>query len=825
VGARVHNLKDVSVTLPRTGRTIVSGVSGSGKSTLAFDLVFAEGQRRFLDCVSPYARQYITQLGRPDATRIAGIPPTVAIEQRTTRGGAHSVVANATEIASFLRLLFARVGSDATAASLRRTPDELALWLQDQWGQREVGVCAPAVSSRKGYHKPVFARAARMGHSEILVDGVLLPPTPTPRLRRRQLHAIDWVLGRAMTADLERLGDLLERAATLGGGQVRILVGQGSVPEIQGPFEVVAADSHVRRQQFDPRLFSPHTTLGACPACSGTGTLEEADERGGDSGQRHAATCPICDGERLGPAGRRVRFSGHRLPELLAMTPPRLIATLEACQLDARGQLIAQGPIKAICERARFLVDVGLSYLTLDRPVRSLSGGEAQRIRLAAQLGAHLSGVLYVLDEPTIGLHPTDTDILLGALARLQLRGNGVLMVEHDEATLRTADVLVDMGPGAGVEGGEVLVAGPLSDALGDPRSVTGACLRAPRPRVRETPRPLDEVPFIALQGVRHHNLQGVDVKLPRGRLTVVTGVSGSGKSSLVHDVLARAVDASRGAGVWQSAEGLDGLTRVVRVDDQPIGKNPRSIPATYVGVWNAIRTHFARLPEARLRGFTASRFSFNVKGGRCDACSGQGQVKLEMSFLPDAYSTCDTCGGRRFNAQTLQVTYDGHSIHDVLQMPVRDALVVFERVPKIQRAMQLLDDVGLGYLELGQPSTTLSGGEAQRIKLVSQLLGRKRPDTLIVLDEPSIGLHMADVPKLLAVVHRLVDAGTTVVVIEHNLDVINEADWVIDLGPGGGPDGGRLLYEGPFEGLARVDGSRTGDWLRRASDKRGVGT
>jgi len=808
VGARVHNLKDVSVTLPRTGRTVVSGVSGSGKSTLAFDLVFAEGQRRFLDCVSPYARQYITQLGRPDAVRVDGIPPTIAIEQRTTRGGARSVVANATEVSSFLRLLFARLGSDATASSRRRTPEELAEWLQGQLDGREIGVCAPVVHARKGYHKPAFSRAARMGHAEILVDDVVMPPIPTPRLRRNRLHTIDWVLGRTMTDDQERLIDLVDRACTLGGGKVRILLGHDSVPEVLGPFDIVPTGSHVRRQQFDPRVFSPHTQLGACPSCGGTGSVELEDDV--------VETCPSCDGERLGPIGRRVRFGGHRLPELLAMTPPRLLAALEALDLDARDQIIAEGPVASIVERAGFLVDVGLDYLTLDRSVRSLSGGEAQRIRLAAQLGAHLSGVLYVLDEPTIGLHPTDTDILLGALARLQLRGNGVLMVEHDEMTLRTADVLVDMGPGAGVEGGEILVAGPLEDALNHPQSVTGACLLAPRPPVREVPRPLDDVAWIALNGVRHHNLDGVDVRLPRGRLTVVTGVSGSGKSSLVHDVLAHAIDPSRGAGTWDASEGLEGLERVVRVDDQPIGKNPRSIPATYVGVWNAIRGLFARLPEARLRGFTASRFSFNVKGGRCEACAGQGEMKLEMSFLPDAYTPCDTCAGERFNAATRHVAYDGHSIADVLEMPVREALALFERVPKIQKALQLLDDVGLGYLQLGQPSPTLSGGEAQRIKLVSHLLGRKRPDTLIVLDEPSIGLHMADVPRLLAVVHRLVDAGTTVVVIEHNTDVIREADWVIDLGPGGGPDGGEVLYQGPYEGLRGAERSRTGAWLAR---------
>ena len=812
VGARVHNLRDVSVTLPRRGRTVVSGVSGSGKSSLAFDIIFGEGQRRFLDCLSPYARQYITQLERPDADRIAGIPPTVAIEQRTTRGGGRSTVANVTEIEPFLRLLYARLGEGSATGRDRMTPSALARSLAERWPEGEVAVLAPVIKQRKGFHKPVFRRAIKMGLSEVLVDGQLRAPRPSMRLRRNHHHDVDIVVGRVFTDEPERLIELVERAALLADGEVRFARGQGSWPDVDGPWEVSSEDAAaVRRAQLDPRLFSPRTIVGQCPDCTGAGWIDNDLDPDG-----LPLVCPSCRGERLGPAGRSVRFGGHRLPELLALSAPGLVHILETLQLDPRGEAVAQGPIRSILERARFLMTVGLSYLTLDRPVRSLSGGEAQRIRLAAQLGAHLSGVLYVLDEPTIGLHPTDTEVLLGALDQLQARGNGVLMVEHDEMTLRTADILVDMGPGAGVEGGEVLVQGPLEAVLADERSVTGACLREPPGRVREHARPLDDATFIELDGVRHHNLDGVSVRIPRGRLTVVTGVSGSGKSSLVHDVLAHAVIPTRGAGAWETAVGLEGLERVVVVDDKPIGKNPRSIPATYVKVWDEIRKLYARLPQAKLRGYTASRFSFNVKGGRCESCAGQGVIKLEMSFLPDAHVPCDGCGGQRFNGQTLQVTWQGRTIGDVLDLSVREASKLFENVPRIARAMGLLDDVGLGYMGLGQPSPTLSGGEAQRIKLVSQLLGRRRDDTVIVLDEPSIGLHMADVPLLLEVVQRLVDAGATVVLIEHNPDVMREADWTIDLGPGAGPDGGHVCYQGPYPGLVGATGSRTGEWLAR---------
>jgi excinuclease ABC subunit A len=692
-------------------------------------------------------------------------------------------------------LLFARLGTlEGDRGPI--APVVFAAEVAQAFPHGELLVRGPMVSARKGYHKPILDRAVKLGHQEIWVDGELKPPSPRPRLRRNTLHTIAYIVGRVDVNDRASLVRHIEDAVLLTQGPVE--VGPEGGPVLRA--EVTVDEAVVRRRTWDPRLFSHHTEVGACVVCGGHGHVEQV-------------SCSACDGTGLGAQGRTILFGKKTLPELLAMTPQALVSFLQALQLGSREALIAKGPIQAIVERATFLLEVGLGYLTLNRKVRTLSGGEAQRIRLAAQLGAHLSGVLYVLDEPTIGLHPTDTDRLLVTLDRLQARGNGVLMVEHDEATLRSADILVDMGPGAGVEGGEILVQGPLADVLADPKSITGRCLRDGMEVVRTKPRSLKGASYVSLRGMRHHNLRDVNVRIPRGRLTVVTGVSGSGKSSLV-DVLRAAMTGEGLDATGAAVTGLKGLKRFIEVDDKPIGKNPRSTPATYVGVWDTIRGLFAKLPESRLRGYGPGRFSFNVKGGRCEACGGQGVVKLEMSFLPDAYSLCEVCGGRRWNGQTLHIRYDQHTIHDVLQMPVRDALTLFERVPKIKRALSLLSDVGLGYLELGQASPTLSGGEAQRIKLARELLGRDRADTVVVLDEPSVGLHMADVPSLLRVIHRLVDAGATVVVIEHHPDVMREADWIIDMGPGAGDEGGQVVYQGRYPGLLSCEKSRTGTWL-----------
>jgi excinuclease ABC subunit A len=803
-GARTHNLKGIDVSLPRSGRTVVSGVSGSGKSTLVFDIIFAEGQRRFLDCLSAYARQYIEQLGKPEADRIEGIPPTVAIEQRTTRGGSRSNVANVTEIEPFLRILWARLGQiPGAGVSGGLTLDALQAHLAQVDPKTPLHICAPIVQARQGLHLDVLKRATNEG-LDVVVNGIVANPREVPRLKKRLHHDIDFVIGKAAPRS-RQFRQYLEEAARLGKSQIKVLPPDGA-PRI---FQVVGVglDDAMGRSEsgFDPRYFSARTKLGRCEPCEGWGILEDG------------TTCAECGGCRLGPIGRSVLFGERTFPEILTLTAPDLVTFLESLPLDKRARLIAEGPLKAIRERAQFLVEVGLGYLGLDRAVRSLSGGEAQRIRLAAQLGAHLSGVLYVLDEPTIGLHPTDTEKLLKTLDDLERRGNGILMVEHDETTLRTADVLIDIGPGAGVEGGEVLAQGPLEAALNNPRSITGRCLAAPRARVRPEPRPLEDADWLEIRGIDHHTLSDVDVKVPRGRLTVVTGVSGSGKSSLV-EVLTKAIASDRGAGEWRKATGTDGLETLVEIDDQPIGKNPRSTPATYVGVWDDIRTMFAALPESKVRAYDRGRFSFNVAGGRCEACAGAGLVTLEMSFLPEAYVACNVCGGTRYSPQTLQVRWENHSIHDVLQMPVREALAIFDRVPKIKTKLELLDDVGLGYLTLGQGSPTLSGGEAQRIKLVTHLAGRGQPKTVLILDEPSIGLHMADVPKLLEVLHRLVDRGATVIVVEHNADIMREADWLIDMGPGPGKEGGKVVYQGPYEGLLEVAESKTGAYLAKAS-------
>jgi excinuclease ABC subunit A len=793
-GARVHNLKDLGLRLPRDGRTIVSGVSGSGKSSLVFDLVFAEGQRRFLDCLSPYARQYLTQLSRPEVDRVAGIPPTVAVEQRTSRGGELSTVASATEIEPYLRLLYARAGDLPPGTDGRYRVEDLAGELGRRWPGRRLMLAVPAVGARKGFHLAVFARAARLGHAAILVDGEVRAVDPPPRLNRRQRHSIAYLLPQVRVGDRALLVARLEEAHQLGAGEVRVTPEHGAPRSFHLEGE--------RGPLLDPRLFSPRTEIGACPACRGNGQ----DPPG--------TPCAQCAGERLVPLARSVQLGGARLPEVLGWPVPRVMAFFEGLSLEGRKRALAEGLVQAILERARFLLEVGLGYLSLGRPLGTLSTGEAQRVRLGAQLGAELSGVLYVLDEPTVGLHAADVDRLLGALDRLQAAGNGVLVVEHDEATLRTADFLVDLGPGAGKDGGEVLAAGTLDELLSNDRSITGRWLRSRAPRVRGEPRSLDGVGFLELRGVQHHNLREVDVRFPRGRLSLVTGVSGSGKSSLVHDVLIAALAPAGGPVFWRERSGFEGLGRLARIDADPIGKNPRSTPATYAGLWDPLRQAFASLPEAKLRGFKPSRFSYNVDGGRCETCTGLGQVKLEMAFLADAYVPCETCGGRRFNPQTRQVTWSGRSVSDVLGLSVSEALGLFGSVPQVARRLAVLEEVGLGYLELGQPSPTLSGGEAQRLKLAAELHGRGRHDTLAVLDEPSTGLHLADLPRLIGVLHRLVDAGATVVVVEHHPQLIREADWVVDLGPGAGDQGGAVVYQGPVEGLRAVTQSVTGAWL-----------
>ena len=815
-GARVHNLKDVSLRIPRDRLVVVTGPSGSGKSSLAFDVLFAEGQRRFVDCLSPYARQYVQQLARPDLDELLGVPPTVSIAQKTTQSGRRSTVATITEVWHYLRLLWARLGVQhchrcgAKAGGL--TTDEVLAHVLARHDGQEVRLLAPVVRGRKGFHKDVIDRARADGFKELRVDGKLVAMEDAGPLARFKEHDVEVVVARWTVAATRSDGAraFVERGLSLGGGTIAVLAVGAKRPHTYSRERWCAA-CEIGFDPADPRTFSFNSAEGACPTCSGTG------EQGGDDDEptRGALACPACGGARLKPTSLAIRFDGRGIAEVGAMTPGGLLGWLEDVKLDERGEAIAGPVLGEIASRCLFLERVGLDYLTLDRGGHTLSGGEAQRIRLASQLGAQLSGVLYVLDEPTIGLHPSDNDLLLDALAELRERGNGVVIVEHDEATIRRADHIIDMGPGGGTQGGHVVAEGPLAAILASEASVTGRVLRLGAARSLRPARPCEGEPRIGVRGLVHHNLRNVDVDFPLGRLTVVTGVSGSGKSSLVRDGLARglALRLRKEDAPW--IVGAEPVLALREIDQSPIGKTPRSIPATYVGFYTTIRELFAGLPEARMRGYAATRFSFNTKGGRCEHCAGQGEVKHEMSFLPDVWVTCEVCRGRRFDEETLRVRYRDRSIDQVLAMTVDEAIGLFEAVRRVREPLQLLSDVGLGYLHLGQASNTLSGGEAQRVKLVEELSRRSTGQTVYVMDEPSTGLHLDDLRKLIDVLHRLVDRGDTVVVIEHDLDVVAAADWVVDLGPGGGKHGGDVVFQGPRDGLVGCERSRTAPYLR----------
>jgi excinuclease ABC subunit A len=857
-GARVHNLRDINLRVPRGKLVAISGPSGSGKSSLAFDVLFAEGQRRFIDCLSPYARQYVQQLGRPDIDELLGVPPTVSISQRTSRGGRKSTVATVTEIYHYLRLLYARIGvQHCTGCGARVSgleASDLAQQVCERHAGQEVLMLAPAVRGRKGFHRELFKRARARGHEAIRVDGKVLDLDEDHELARYREHDVDYVVGRVRVgrAPSPELIDLLESALSLGEGTVHLLSCDArKAPRGRRRDAGLATYSQHRYcascgigfEPPDPRLFSFNSSEGACPACSGTGVYRdpEAIQKGrkGRRGRGRRPTrpksaevetlaaagrleqiCDVCDGSRLDAAALGVRLGGRTIAELVRSTPEQLNQFISELSLSPRQHAIGEQALQEVMSRCRFLETVGLGYLTLDRGAHTLSGGEAQRVRLAAQLSADLSGVLYVLDEPTIGLHPSDNERLLGALERLVQRGNTVVIVEHDEETIRRADYLVDLGPGGGAEGGTLVAAGPREQVLSDESSLTARSFALPlRERAVYRARVVDrDHPQLTVSDVEHHNLQRVSACFPLSRLSVVTGVSGSGKSSLVREVLGeglRRVLAGK-APLSGRMGGVEGLERVREIDQSPIGKTPASTPATYVGLHDQIRRLFAGLPEARVRGYQPGRFSFNVTGGRCEHCSGQGQIKHEMSFLPDVYVPCESCEGRRYNDETLLVRYREHSIADVLRLTVSEAVQLFAAVPKIHRPLVLLQDVGLGYLQLGQPSNTLSGGEAQRVKLVEELQKAGGRGTVYLLDEPSTGLHAADLTKLLEVLQQLVDRGDTVVVIEHNLDVIASADWIVDLGPGGGEAGGRVLYQGVRDGLLKARRSPTAPYLRK---------
>ena len=855
--AREHNLKDIDLELPRDALSVITGISGSGKSTLAFDILFAEGQRRYLESLNAYARQFVQPAVRPDVDAIRGIPPAVAVEQRTSRGGRKSTVATMTEIHHYLRLLFVKLGlqycPDCDIPIEAQSPELIAARILREFRGRRVQLLAPLVRGRKGLYTAIAASAARRGQRWLRVDGAMLATESWPRLDRYREHWIELPVAEVevRARNEPALRTALDEALAAGAGSVQVLVLDG------GPQQGSTTAYSTRRScprcersfaELDPRLFSYNSAHGWCPSCFGTGLqLEGFDAE--QSGEEHVWTdwwqgqerpCPDCAGQRLRPEALAVRMCGHGPAFYNAMTVDAATVFFERLRLDGREAEIARDVLPELRSRLGFLREVGLGYLTLERSAPTLSGGEAQRIRLAAQLGSNLRGVCYILDEPTIGLHPRDNAMLLRTLEQLRAKGNTVVVVEHDEETMRRADYIVDLGPGAGRLGGEVVAVGDIDAVMRSPHSVTARFLREPlRHPLRGSRRAVaTATPRLEIRAAQLHNLRGIDVAVPLERLVCLSGVSGSGKSTLMREVLESNLRAQisrqrRARVAWQHCETMDGwqaITRVFEVDQTPIGKTPRSCPATYIGVWDAVRKLFAATPQARVRGFSPGRFSFNTGDGRCGTCEGHGQQRIEMNFLPEVHVVCEECGGARFNTETLEVRFRDHSISDVLDMSVSEAVEFFAAHPSIRRPLALLDEVGLGYLRLGQPSPTLSGGEAQRIKLVAELARMPAESrrgnhvhALYLLDEPTVGLHMADVEKLVGVLHRLVDAGNSVLLIEHNLDVLAEADWIIDLGPEGGARGGRVVVSGTPERVARSRRSHTGRVLADFLAERGT--
>jgi excinuclease ABC subunit A len=935
-GARTHNLKNLDLDLPRDKLIVVTGLSGSGKSSLAFDTIYAEGQRRYVESLSAYARQFLSVMEKPDVDHIEGLSPAIAIEQKATSHNPRSTVGTITEIYDYLRLLYARVGLPRCpehgypleAQIVSQMVDQvLALGEKPETAEKRWMLLAPVIRERKGEHAQVFEQLRAQGFVRVRVDGILYEIDEVPALALRQKHSIDAVIDRFRVRDdiRQRLAESFETALKLGDGMAMVLpLDEADAPPMLFSSKYSCPVCDYSLPELEPRLFSFNSPVGACPECDGLGmsqffdparvvvhpdlslaagavrgwdrrnayyfqliaslakhygfsvdtpwrdlgedvrkavlfgsgneliTFSYLTDAGGRSQRRHRfegivpnlerryrdtesaavreelskyvseRACIECGGARLNRSARNVFVAERPLPELVVLPIDEALAFFGQLTLTGwRGEVAAK-IVKEIADRLRFLVDVGLDYLTLERKADSLSGGEAQRIRLASQIGAGLVGVMYVLDEPSIGLHQRDNARLLGTLTRLRDLGNTVIVVEHDEDAIRMADHILDIGPGAGVHGGEIVAQGGIEDVLSAPRSLTGQYLSGQRsiriPAQRRKPNPKM---MLQLQGASGNNLKDVDVGIPAGLFTCITGVSGSGKSTLINDTLyALAANEINGAShspaPHRSIEGLDLFDKVVDIDQSPIGRTPRSNPATYTGLFTPLRELFAQVPESRARGYAPGRFSFNVRGGRCEACQGDGLIKVEMHFLPDVYVPCDVCGGKRYNRETLEILYKGHSIHDVLEMTVEDALNLFEPVPSIARKLETLIDVGLSYIRLGQPATTLSGGEAQRVKLSKELSRRDTGRTLYILDEPTTGLHFHDIEHLLSVLHRLRDDGNTIVVIEHNLDVIKTADWVIDLGPEGGHRGGQVIATGTPEDLAKSRASHTGQFLAK---------
>jgi excinuclease ABC subunit A len=925
-GAREHNLKDITVVIPRGSLTVITGLSGSGKSSLAFDTIYAEGQRRYVESLSAYARQFLGQMDKPDVDSIEGLSPAISIDQKTTSRNPRSTVGTVTEIYDYLRLLWARIGHPHCHICGRPISGQSAEQIIDQVMELPEGtrfmVLAPIVRGRKGEYGKQFEELRGEGFARVKVDGELRRLDEEIVLDKKYKHDIAVVVDRlVMKGELrKRLADSIETAVSLADGLVEIELVDTN--EIQTYSEKFACPVHGPSLiELEPRIFSFNSPHGACPRCTGLGSQMEIDpelvvpdptlsigegaiapwavsasdyyeqltqaiaERydvdletpwhdlpaesqefflygtNGDRVQvsylnrfgrkrsystqfegivpnlerRYRETesefsrekieeymtlrpCPECKGARLRPESRAVLVAGTPIHEFVATSARRALEWVRELELSEHDRRIARLVLREIEERLQFLENVGVGYLSMERAASTLSGGEAQRIRLATQIGSSLVGVLYILDEPSIGLHQRDNAKLIATLDRLRGLGNTVLVVEHDEGTMRAADHLVDMGPGAGEHGGYVVAQGTADEVAGVPESLTGQFLAGTRtietPRKRRKPSA-----YVTIEGASQHNLKSIDVKVPLGVFCCVTGVSGSGKSTLVNEVLFKAVanrlhKTRQRAGVHRKITGLDQLDKIISVDQSPIGRTPRSNPATYIGLFDQIRDLFSRTQEARARGYKPGRFSFNVKGGRCEVCRGDGQIKIEMHFLPDVYVPCEQCHGRRYNRETLEVRFKGKTIADVLEMPIEEALDFFAHIPKIRRRVQTLNDVGLGYMRLGQPATTLSGGEAQRVKLAAELCKVATGRTIYILDEPTTGLHFADIQRLLDVLARLVDAGNSVVVIEHNLDVIKVADRIIDLGPEGGEEGGQMIATGTPEEVARVKRSYTGAFL-----------
>ncbi|WP_431883367.1 excinuclease ABC subunit UvrA [Micromonospora gifhornensis] len=934
-GAREHNLRDVSLDLPRDALIVFTGLSGSGKSSLAFDTIFAEGQRRYVESLSSYARQFLGQMDKPDVDFIEGLSPAVSIDQKSTSRNPRSTVGTITEVYDYLRLLFARVGEPHCPVCGERISKQSPQQIVDRVLAMAEGtrfmVLAPVVRGRKGEYVDLFAELQAKGYARARVDGVVHQLTDPPKLKKQEKHTIEVVIDRLSVkpSAKQRLTDSVEAALGLSGGLVLldfVDVPEGDPERERRYSEHLACpnDHPLAIEDLEPRVFSFNAPYGACPECTGLGTKKEVDpellipdpertlregaiqpwatghnleyflrllealgeaqhfdidtpwralpsraqktilhgsddqvhvryrnkygrERSYYTGfegvvqwieRRHSDTesewsrekyegymrdvpCAACGGARLKPEVLAVTLAGRSIAEVCNLSVGECADLLAGIELTDRQKLIAERVLKEINARLRFLLDVGLDYLSLDRPAGTLSGGEAQRIRLATQIGSGLVGVLYVLDEPSIGLHQRDNHRLIETLVRLRGLGNTLIVVEHDEDTIRTADWIVDIGPGAGEHGGQIVHSGSVPALLANPDSITGAYLSGrreiPTPKGRRPQTPGRE---LVVHGAREHNLRNLTVSFPLGQLIAVTGVSGSGKSTLVNDilyaVLANQINGARLVpGRHTRVSGLEHVDKVVGVDQSPIGRTPRSNPATYTGVWDHVRKLFAETTEAKVRGYGPGRFSFNVKGGRCEACSGDGTIKIEMNFLPDVYVPCEVCKGARYNRETLEVHYKGKTVSDVLEMPIEEAAEFFSAIPAIHRHLKTLVDVGLGYVRLGQPAPTLSGGEAQRVKLASELQKRSTGRTVYVLDEPTTGLHFEDIRKLLMVLEGLVDKGNTVITIEHNLDVIKSADWLIDMGPEGGHRGGTVLATGTPEEVAEVAESHTGQFLR----------